>query len=66
MQDATGDDCIERPGIVQLLQRDLPVERSLRGMWIDREHVITGGRQRRSDPAFTAAADLEDPPRRFG
>jgi hypothetical protein len=36
MQDAAGDDCIERPGIVQLLQGDLPVERSLRGVWIDR------------------------------
>jgi hypothetical protein len=34
-------------------------------MWIDREHVITGGRQRGSDSTSTAASDLEDPPWRF-
>jgi hypothetical protein len=65
MQNATGDDCIERPGVVQLLQGDLPVEGTLRGVWIDRDHVIAGGCEHRSDPALAAAADLEDPPRRF-
>jgi hypothetical protein len=35
-------------------------------MWIDREHVVTGGRERRSDSSFMAAADLEHPPRRLG
>jgi len=65
MEDAAGDDCIERPGIFELLQRDLPVETSLRSMRIDCEHVVTGGRQHRSDAAFVATADLEDPPRRF-
>jgi hypothetical protein len=34
-------------------------------VWIDREHVVTGGRQRRGDAALAATADLEDPPWRF-
>jgi len=66
MQDAAGDDCIERPGIIQFLQGDLPVEGTLRRMWIDREHVVTSGGQRRCDTAFMATADLEHPTGRLG
>ena len=66
MQDPAGDDCIERAGIVQLLQRDLPIERTLRRTWIDREHVVAGGGQRRRDTALVATADLEHPTGRLG
>ena len=61
MEDAAGDDCIERPGIVELLQGDLPVEGTLGRTWIDREHVVAGGGQRRRDTALVATADLEHP-----
>ena len=66
MQDAARDDRIERTGIVQLLQSDLPVERSLRGVWIDREHVVTRGCERWGNTALAAAADLEHALRRRG
>ena len=66
MQDAAGDDCIERTGIVQLLQGDLPVEGTLRRTWVDREHVVARGGQRRRDTALDATADLEHPTGRRG
>ena len=61
MEDAAGDDCVERPGIVQFLQSDLPVKGTLRSMWIDRERVITGGRQCRCNTTLVTTADLEHP-----
>ena len=65
MEDTPGYNCVERPWIVELLQRDLPVERAFRSMRIDRQHVVAGGRQRRSDAALAATTDLEDPPWRL-
>jgi hypothetical protein len=66
MEDAGGYDCIERPGIVQLLEGDLPIEGTFRRTWIDREHVVAGGGQRRRDTALVATADLEHPTGRLG
>jgi hypothetical protein len=66
MQDPPGDHCIERPGIVQLLEGDLPIEGTFRRTWIDREHVVAGSGQRRRDTALIATADLEHPTGRPG
>jgi hypothetical protein len=66
MQDPARDHRIERPGIVQLLQGDLPVEGTLRRTWIDREHVVAGGGQCRGDTALGATPDLEHPTGRLG
>jgi hypothetical protein len=66
MEDAPGDHGSEWPGIIEVLQRNLPVERTFGSMWVDREHVITRSRERRSDAAFVATTDLEHAGRRLG
>jgi signal transduction histidine kinase len=64
VQDSAGNDRIEGPGVVELLERDAPVELPLRSLGIDGEHVVTGGSEVRSDTALVAAADFEHTPRR--
>jgi hypothetical protein len=64
VEDAAGDDRVERAGVVELLERELPVQRPDRRGWIDCEDVVTRRGECRSDPALAAAADLEDALRR--
>ena len=66
MQDTAPDDGVERSGVVEVFQCDLPVERALGSFRIDRQHVVTLRRKRRRDAALVAAADLEHAPRRLG
>jgi hypothetical protein len=65
MEDASGHHSSKRARIIQLLQGGLPVERPLRGVRVDREHVITCGCEPRSDATLATTADLENALRRF-
>ena len=60
------NDSAERAGVVQLLQRDLPVERPFGRVRIDREDVVARRGKLWGDSSLAATADLEDPPWRFG
>jgi hypothetical protein len=62
MEDAAGDDSVERPWVFELLERDPPVEGPFGSLRVDREHVMTRSRQPGRDAAFLATADLEDAP----
>jgi hypothetical protein len=66
MEDTSGNHSSERARIVQLVQSGLPVERPLRGLRVDREHVVTRGCERWGNTALAAAADLEHALRRRG
>ena len=59
MQHPARNDCVERAGIVELLELDPAVERTVGRLGVDRQHVVAGVRERRSDAAVAAAADLE-------
>ena len=48
MQDTACDDGVERPGVVELLERDLAVERPGRRVRVDREHVVARRRELRA------------------
>ena len=54
------DHRVERAGLVQVLDRRLPEDRSFRGLGIDRDDVVAGRVQREGQLA-AAAADFEDP-----
>ena len=60
VEDTPGDDGVERPLVVELLERDAAVERPLRSVRVDGEHVVAGLGQNRRDTALAAAADLQD------
>ena len=65
VQDTSRDDGVERPRVVELLERDAPVERPLRRVRVDREHVVAGLGELRRDAALAATTDLEDSSRRL-
>ncbi len=60
VQGEARDHRVERPGLVQLLDRRLPEYRPFRGLGIDRDHVVAGPSQREGQLA-AAAAHFEDP-----
>ena len=66
MQNTARNNCVERSGLVEVFERDLPVERALGSLGIDRQHVVTLRRERRRNAALVTTADLEHPSRRLG
>ena len=66
MQHTACNDGGERARVVELFERDLPVRLAGRRVRINREHVVPGFEQRRRDPAFVPAPDLEHARRRRG
>ena len=60
VQNPSCDDGVERARIVELLERDAPVERTWGRLGIDGENVVARLGKRRRDAALAAAADLED------
>ena len=64
VQHPPGDDRVERPRLVQLLERDPPVERSLGRLGIDGEDVVAGRGKLARDTALVATAHLQHPRRR--
>ena len=59
VQDPPGDDGVERTRVVQLFERDLPVQGTGWGLGVDRENVVARRGERGRDTTLTAAADLE-------
>lgn len=66
MENATRHDRVEPTLVVELLERDASVQRPLRRLWIDREHVISGLGEGRSHAALAPAPDLEHTGGRLG
>ena len=59
MKDPPGDDRIERTLVVQLLQRNAPVERPGGGLGIDGKDVVAVVREFGGEAALPSAADLQ-------
>jgi hypothetical protein len=62
VKDASGDDRVERPGLVEILQGDATEDRSLGSIRVNCQDVVACGGKRGRDAAFVSAADLQDPP----
>jgi signal transduction histidine kinase len=59
MQDAPRDDCIERARIVELVERDPAIERSLWRLRVDRQHVVARTRECGRHTPFVPTANLQ-------
>jgi hypothetical protein len=61
VEDTLGDDRIERTWVVELLERDLAVERAFRRVRIDGENVVARLGQGRGDATVGSASNLQRP-----
>jgi signal transduction histidine kinase len=61
VQNAAGDDGVERAVLVELLERHAPVQRSLGGVGIDGEDVVACVSESGCDTALFPAANLKHP-----
>jgi hypothetical protein len=61
VQNAAGDDRVERARIVELLEGHAPVERAVGSVGVDRNDVEAGDSKCGSYTSFPSAANLEDP-----
>jgi hypothetical protein len=60
MKDPASDGDVERPRVIQILERDATIKPPFGSVRVDRENVIAGCGQRRRNAAFGSATDLED------
>jgi signal transduction histidine kinase len=66
VKDAAGDDRIERPVVVESLERHAPVHGAFRCFRIDRQDVVAGPGERGSHAPLAPATDLEHARGRLG
>jgi hypothetical protein len=59
MENAAGDDRVEGNRIVELLERDTAVERTVRSIGVDRQDVVACGRERGSYASLCSTSHLE-------
>jgi hypothetical protein len=62
VQDTAGDDRVEGAGILERLERDALVRRTLRRFGVDREDVVAGRREFTCDAALVPATNFEHAP----
>lgn len=61
VHDAPGDNSVERPRLIELLERDPPIQLPVGRVGVDRKDVVAGCRKCGRDSPFPATADLEYP-----
>jgi signal transduction histidine kinase len=61
VEHAAGDNCVERPRVIELLERDLPIQLASGRIGVDRKDFVAGRCKCGRDSSFPATTNLEYP-----